>query len=172
MSKIFSGLTSPFVNIAWCPTMWRICSNRSLHLSIWLPRNTQTLEWPGFWWASINLCKLYMAFSHDEFHHPHLGEPTGLRAWHPIKSVAHISPKHMHRHYETVGFASIWTASASPPTPKRGVNMGNGLLPHDFLGFRVFFQIVESVQCYECCTYQDCFISKAAEGAVAGWNFK
>ena len=55
MSKFFSELTQSFVNIAWRPTTWEICSNRAPHLSTWLPRNTQTLKWPGFWWAKITL---------------------------------------------------------------------------------------------------------------------
>ena len=50
---------------------------QALQLSKWLPSNTQTMKWLRFWWANMILLKLYMAFSHDEFHHPQPGEPRG-----------------------------------------------------------------------------------------------
>ena len=93
---------------------------RALQLSTWLPSNTQTMKWPGFWWANIILFKLYMALSHDDFNHPQLAEPIGLRAWHPIKSVMHTGLKHMHSHYDPGGFPRMCAASAFPPSPKRG----------------------------------------------------
>ena len=79
--------------------------------------NTRTMKWRGFWWANISLFKLNMALYNDEFHHPQSGEPTGLRAWHPMKSVVYIGPKHI---CIDIGFPRVWSASAfllSPKTP-------------------------------------------------------
>ena len=99
---------------------------RALQLSTWLPSNTQTMIWPGFWWANIISFELYTTLSHDEFNHPRLGEPIGIRAWHPIKSVMYTGLKHMHSHYNPGGFPRICAAPAFPPAPKRGTELDSG----------------------------------------------
>ena len=48
------------------------------------------------------LFKLYITLSHNELHHPQSREPTGRRAWQPIKSVVYSGLKHMHSHYHGV----------------------------------------------------------------------
>ena len=67
-----------------------------------------------------------MALSHDEFNHPQLGEPVGLKAWHPIKYVVYTSLKHMHSHFNPGGFPHICAVPAFPSSLKRGTELDYG----------------------------------------------
>ena len=67
-----------------------------------------------------------MTLSHDELYRSQSGEPTGLRAWQPVKYVVYTGLKHMHSHYGSNGFPIICAASAFPSSPKRGTELDCG----------------------------------------------
>ena len=62
---------------------------RALHLWPWLPRNTQTVKWPGVWWTQI-IFRLYIALPHEDFTiFSQENLPTNRRIWDSIESAVY-----------------------------------------------------------------------------------